>query len=59
MSTVWPRELGAGKNVTGFLEYADGLHEEIGREFVRILAYYGFFEARPLIAQVGQSETVT
>jgi hypothetical protein len=52
-------ELGAGKNVTGFLEYADGLREEIGREFVRVLAYYGFFEERPLIAQVGQSETVT
>jgi hypothetical protein len=45
---------GADSTVVSPLHYSDGLEEELGAEVARILADYGFFEQRPLVAQIGR-----
>jgi hypothetical protein len=46
-------ELGADGTVTGPAEYGPAAQAVIASEVVRILADYGFFDDRPLMAQVG------
>lgn len=47
-------ELGAGKHVPAVLEHSPKALEAIGDEFMRVVKEYGFFEKRPLLAQVGK-----
>lgn len=46
-------EMGAAHHVIGPLEYSAAACEAICEEILRIMTDYGFFEARPLLAQVG------
>jgi hypothetical protein len=46
-------ELGGGAHVRGFLDYDSVVHDRLVDTMVEILADYGFFEARPLVPQVG------
>lgn len=46
-------EIGAATAVTGAMEYSARGCEAIAAEIVRILEDYGFFDDRPLLAQVG------
>lgn len=46
-------ELGAGGNVIGAMQYGPRAAAVIADEVVRILEDYGFFDDRPLLAQVG------
>ena len=47
-------ELGGDADVEAPLMYRPEAHGAIQRELVRVLADYGFFDDRPLLAQVGQ-----
>lgn len=46
-------EVGAGEHVQVYLRYDALVHELLVSAMVEILADYGFFEARPLVPQVG------
>ena len=46
-------ELGAGENVVGAMQYGPKAADVISGEVIRILEDYGFFDDRPLLAQVG------
>ncbi len=46
-------EIGAGGTVVGQMRYGPGAADVIADETVRILEDYGFFDDRPLLAQVG------
>jgi hypothetical protein len=46
-------EIGAATAVTGAMEYSARGCDAIATEIVRILEDYGFFDDRPLLAQVG------
>ncbi|MGP0030358.1 MAG: hypothetical protein ACLPVF_07610 [Acidimicrobiales bacterium] len=50
-------QAGARTAVLGALHYSDGFEAALGTEVVRILADYGFFEQRPLVAQMGRPPT--
>lgn len=47
-------ELGAGRHVEGALRYSAEAQRALAEELARVLADIGFFEARPLVAQVGR-----
>lgn len=47
-------EMGAGTHVLRTDYYSDALEQAIGAELIRILDDYGYFEERPLVAQVGR-----
>jgi hypothetical protein len=46
-------ELGGADHVESFLRYDDAVLDRLVTTMVEILADYGFFEARPLVPQVG------
>lgn len=48
-------ELGAEQHVVGPLDYSSAASEAICEEAFRIIDDYGFFERRPVMAQVGQA----
>ena len=47
-------ELGAGKHVPKALELSPRAQEVVADEFMRVVKDYGFFEKRPLLAQIGK-----
>lgn len=47
-------DIGAGTHVQGVLDYSSEACGLICDEFLRVLADYGFFERRPLVAQLGR-----
>ena len=47
-------EAGATGNVVAALRYSETMKDVICHEFVRVLADIGFFEPRPLLAQLGR-----
>jgi hypothetical protein len=47
-------EMGGQRHVLAPCRYSEEAYEAVGREFLRVLEDIGFFEARPLVLQVGQ-----
>lgn len=47
-------EIGAREHVRGALQYSDDALEIIGAELIRVTEDIGFYEKRPLLAQVGR-----
>lgn len=47
-------ELGAGKHVPKVMELSPKAQEAVAEEFMRVVKDYGFFEKRPLLAQIGK-----
>ncbi|NNF65201.1 MAG: SGNH/GDSL hydrolase family protein [Acidimicrobiia bacterium] len=47
-------ELGAGKHVPKVMELSPRAQDVVAEEFMRVVKDYGFFENRPLLAQIGK-----
>lgn len=52
-------ELGAAEHVLGPLDYSTAASEALCAETVRIMEDYGFFERRPVMAQIGKTRPDT